>query len=216
MLGSALWLLPPKLSPIEKTLWKLTQDLIPSAFSHVQPFPILYPHITLTSGISDRVTDSEVTNRHEWFRSLPASVQEPPLIRFKSLEIGDRITQKIILPINKEGSLVDLAVQLRATAVEGGNTKAAQSWAAATWTPHVSLLYADADLGHRERSEARVLVEQEGIQLSELGEDFVQAPSTDWRRARILWVDTRGSIADWKVLGEKEITFQENLVSAKD
>ena len=203
LLGSSLWLLPPR--TVEAALSQLTRKTIPSAFGYCNPFPILAPHITLTSGIPDSVTDSSDNARLEWFHSLPLSLDAPPVVSIQSLAVGDRVTQKIILLVHKERSLIDLAVQLRAMAVEGGSMKAAQEWAKTIWMPHITLLYADAELGEIERSQAKQIVQESGIGLQEEGADPKNLEGIPWSRAKVLWVDTRKGIQDWTIIAERPL-----------
>ena len=204
MPGSSLWLLPPRASAIEKKLTELTQKTFPSAFSYAKPFPIMYPHVTLTSYISDSITDRE--DREKWLDSLPLKVKKPPVVQIQVLDIGDIVVQKCTLRVAKEGSLMDLAVRIRAAAAEGDDQEAAKKWAAITYRPHVSMLYADVQLGDEEASKARQLVRKSGIQIPEPGEDAEPSSSGRWEGGRVIWVDTRGEIADWKVLGERDLT----------
>ena len=203
LLGSALWLLPPP--TVEAALSQLIRETIPAAFRYCNPFPILAPHITLTSGIPDSVTDSSDNARLEWFHSLPLCLNAPPVVTIQSLAVGARVTQKIILLVHKERSLVDLAVQLRAMVVEGGSMKTAQDWAKIIWMPHISLLYADAELGEVERSQAKQIVQENGIALQEERANPSNLEGIPWSGAKILWVDTRKGFPDWTVIAERPL-----------
>ena len=123
----------------------------------------------------------------------------------QSLAVGDRVTQKIILLVHKERSLVDLAVQLRAMVVEGASMKAAQEWAKMIWMPHITLLYADAEVGEIERSQAKEIVRESGIALQEEGADTRNLEEIPWSKAKILWVDTRKGIKDWTIIAERPL-----------
>lgn len=203
--GSSLWLLPPPSSLIEKSLLNLTTNIIPSSLPHVKKFPLLLPHLTLTSGIPDSVTDDEGMARQEWFESLPISLTRPSIVRFQTLDIGARVTKKLTLRVAKEGSLVDLAIQLRVMAVEGGSRKAAEEWAKTTWAPHVSLLYADTNIEEDERLEAMKAVKDNGIHLEKNGEEPTEPTYAGWEGGKILWVDTRGEIGGWTILGKRDV-----------
>ena len=137
------------------------------------------------------------------------ALRRPPIVSLQTLEVGDRVTQKISLRIIKEDTLVDLAVQLRAVAVEDGNLEAAKTWATTIWTPHISLLYADTRLGDNERLEAEKLVRENGIRFHDQ-EGCSEASPLVWRGSRILWVDTRGDIENWKILGERDLVILED------
>lgn len=180
---------------------------------------ILSPHLTLTSGIPDSITDDEdPARRREWLDTLavPARVRLP-LVRFQTVDVGQRVTQKIRLGVLREegggGSLIDLAVQLRASAVEGGNVKAAAKWAESVWMPHVSLLYADISVGEEQRLQVIKAVKESGIWLYDDEDDEDERNDDDdkvsitaqWNGGRILWVDTRGDIPAWTVLGERDL-----------
>ena len=203
LLGSSLWLLPPP--TVEAAFSQLTRKRIPSAFGYCNPLPILAPHITLTSGIPDSLTDSSDNTRREWFDSLPLALNAPPVVSIQSLAVGDRVTQKITLLVQKEPSLVDLAVQIRAMVVEGGSMKAAQEWAKTIWMPHISLLYADAEIGEIERSQAKEIVQEIGIALQEEGADPRNTEEIPWTGAKVLWVDTRKDIQDWTIIAERPL-----------
>jgi Cyclic phosphodiesterase-like protein len=143
--------------------------LIPSS-PCAKKFPLLSPHLTLTSGIPDSLTDSESIVHQECLESLSVSLSAPPTVRFLSLDVGERITRKLTLRVAKESTLVDLAIQLRAKAVEGGSREAAGKWVKTTWEPCVSLLYVDTNIGEEKRLEVMKTVTENGIRIEVDGE----------------------------------------------
>ena len=119
--------------------------------------------------------------------------------------VGERSTQKIILLVKKKGSLVDLAIQIRAKAIEDGSIEVAHDWARTSWMPHISLLYADANLDESERERAEKIVKEMGMLSHEGRLDEEGAP---WIGARVLWVDTRQEIRNWTVIGERSLLVE--------
>jgi len=210
MPGSSLWLLPPQSSSIEERLADLITNIVPSIFPGVKSYPIHFPHLTLTSEIPDSVTDREGDARDNWLQSLLPSVSTLPVLRFQSLYIGDIVTQKIVLLVDKDPSLCALAVQIRAAAMEGRNIESAKQSVDKTWMPHVSLLYADTLVGPEKRLEVIEALEQTGIQFQPDGEETALEHSrlSGWEGGSILWVDTRGEIESWKVIGKLDLKLQ--------
>jgi Cyclic phosphodiesterase-like protein len=163
------------------------------------------PHLTLTSGIPDSVTDSESIIRQEWLESLSVSLSAPPIVRFESLDVGERITRKLTIRVAKELTLVDLAIQLRAMAVEGGSREAAEKWVKTTWAPHISLLYADTNIGEEKRLEVIKTVSENGIRIEANGEVPMEPACDGWEGGKIVWADTRGEIGGWRILGTRDL-----------
>ena len=155
------------------------------------------------------MTDDEGVARQEWFESLPVSLARPPIVRFQAVDVGEQVTRKLTLRVVKERSLVDLAVQIRTMAVEGGSREAAEEWAKTTWTPHVSLLYADTNIEEDKRLEAMNAVNENGIRLED-GEEPTEPACTGWEGGKVLWVDTRGDIGGWRILSKKDVEVRAN------
>ena len=131
-------------------------------------------------------------------------------VYFQSLEIGDRITQKVTLRVAKTQSLMDMATQLRAFAVECDNVDAAQQWARTTWMPHVSLLYADTQIGENERLGIGKIIREYEVPLDEHPKESIEPTNASWTGAQVWWVDTRGEIANWKILGKRDLKILKN------
>lgn len=130
-----------------------------------------------------------------------------PIVRFQALDVGERVTQKIVLRAAKERSLIDPTIQLRAIVVEGGNVKAAEEWTRTTWMPHVSLLYANKNVTEDERLQAMKLINENGVHFDGDKDELKDPACAQWKGGRILWVDTRGEITSWRVLGERDLEF---------
>jgi Cyclic phosphodiesterase-like protein len=151
------------------------------------------------------VTDSESIVHQEWLESLSVSLSATPIVRFLSLDVGERITRKLTLRVAKESTLVDLAIQLRAKAVGGGSREAAENWVKTTWAPHVSLLYADTDIGEEKRLEVMKTVIENGIRIEVDGEGPMEPACAQWEGGKLVWVDTRGEIGGWRILGKRDL-----------
>ncbi|KAL9032155.1 MAG: hypothetical protein Q9214_008087, partial [Letrouitia sp. 1 TL-2023] len=116
---------------------------------------------------------------------------------------------KLSIHVSKIPSLTTLATQVRSIVVNNVDKEAAQRWVAQEWVPHLSLLYADTDISEvkkeevlRKLNESGVLMESDG---RETGVEMEGKGYTGWEGGRILWMDTRGEIAGWEVLAERDI-----------
>ena len=84
MPGNSLWLVPPHNHPLNGTLTKLIQEVLPALFiSRNFPVPKFSPHITITSDIPHEISAEET---QKLLDELPLPKSLP--VKLKSVEAG--------------------------------------------------------------------------------------------------------------------------------
>ena len=203
MPGSSLWLLPPSDSKIEDILSTLITKTVPARFPELEATPDFPPHLTLTSDIPSGVTEEEP---QRWLDGLPLSIIDPPFVGFQSLDVGQQFFKKLTLSVQK-APLQNLAVQVRAAAVESGDEAAAKRWVEETYAPHISLLYADIEIDDSKRRYILQDVGDAGIRL--VNEGFLGARKGEgyngWDGGRVVLVPTWKELKDWTIVAERRL-----------
>ena len=203
MPGASLWLVPPSNSEIDEILSTLIAKTVPKRFPELDAPPNFPPHLTLTSDIAPEFMSE---NPQEWLDGLPVSVIQPPSVNLQSLDIGQQYFKKLTLS-SKKAPLQDLAVQARAAAVEDGDEVAATQWFGENYAPHVSLLYADVDIGETKRREVLDDLIQAGIRLETEGllGGKEREGHNGWDGGRMVLVETWKELKDWAIVAERTI-----------
>ena len=136
-----------------------------------------------------------------------------PIVRFESIEEAQRLTKKLSIHVAKSDSLVDLAIQMRMAVVEKGDADAARRWVLEEWVPHVSLLYADTEVGEEKRREITRKLKEAGVIMEKYGGE-VEGDGCQrcdgWVGGSLLWMDTRGEIEEWTVIEERKIESEKS------
>lgn len=198
-----MWLVPPKGSHVEKLLSKLIATIIPQHFPELKSPPGFLPHLTLTSDIPEEALSN---GPQSWLDGLPLALDVPPYVTFGSLDVGEPFFRKLTLQVRKH-HLYDLPTQIRAAAVERGDAVAAELWAAEDYTPHVSLLYADLNIGEGKRQD--ILQDLDKAEISLRDEGAFQGKENEgyngWIGGRILLVSTWKVLEKWAVIAERDL-----------
>lgn len=203
MPGSSLWLVPPSGSKIENVLSKLISKTIPARFPELGTTPDFPPHLTLTSDVPESITENEP---QEWLNNLSLSTGDIPSVSFQSLDVGQQFFRKLTLSVPK-APLQDLAVKVRAFAVEKGDEAAAKRWVEETYEPHLSLLYADNEIDESKRRRILWDLAAAGIQLAKEG--FLGPSNAEehdgWTHGRIVLVPTWKEPKYWTIVAERSL-----------
>ena len=203
MSGASLWLVPPKDSPIDTILTQLIMRAVPQHFPQLKSTPTFSPHLTLTSDIAQ---DAVSERPQSWLDSLPLALDRLPHVMFETLDVGEPFFRKLTLSTAKD-PLLEVAVQIRATAVENGDAAAARRWAEDVYAPHVSLLYADLEITEEKRVEILGDLDRVGIKLK--NEGALRGEENEgydgWAGGKIVLVSTWKKLEDWAVTAERPL-----------
>ncbi|KAI5805929.1 2',3'-cyclic-nucleotide 3'-phosphodiesterase [Geopyxis carbonaria] len=202
-LGHSLWLIPHPTSPLHAALSTLISRTLPA---HFTPSPIAHtsftPHLTLTS----LVPTTPATAHQIHSIKLPEAA---PVVRFSSLEAGEKFFTKLTLQVQKDPALVALAVACRAEFVTGGNRKEAERWGREAYVPHVSLVYHEEE---REAVAARIeglseAVREAGILTGAEAEGEMKGEEWmgGWKGGRLVLVNTSAPLEEWRILAERQL-----------
>lgn len=139
----------------------------------------------------------------EWLQNIPLALEKEPTVNFRSLDVSDVFFKKLTISVAKD-PLHDIAVQIRAAAVEKKNTAAAERWAKDIYAPHVSLLYGDLKIDEKTRVEILKTLDQTGLRLETEGALRSEKEGlSGWSGGRIVLVSTFVDIKDWSVLADR-------------
>lgn len=139
----------------------------------------------------------------EWLQNIPLALDKEPTVNFQSLDVSDAFFKKLTVNAAKD-PLHDIAVQIRAAAVEKGDTAAAERWAKDNYAPHVSLLYGDLEIDEETRVEILKALDQTGLRLETEGALRKENEGLNgWSGGRIVLVSTFVDIKDWAVLADR-------------
>lgn len=136
---------------------KLINETLPPFWS--EKVLSFQPHMTITSDVSPDLDPKAVVS--------DIQVRELPVVKFKSVNLGETHFTKCTLHLEKTDSIMELVTHCRALYVTNGDVQKATQWAQEDFTPHVSLVYADetpVDVIHKIEEE----VKKAGIRLSGL------------------------------------------------
>lgn len=204
MPGASLWLVPPPSSDIDEILSTLITRTVPNRFPELGAAPPNFPpHLTLTSDIAPEVVGD---NPQAWLDGLSISLTESPSVNLQSLDIGQPFFKKLTLS-SKKAPLQELAVQARAAAVEDGDEGAAMEWFGEKYAPHVSLLYADIEIGESKRREVLDDLIQAGVRLETEGllGGREREGHDGWDGGRMVLVETWKELKDWETVAERTV-----------
>ena len=139
-----------------------------------------------------------------WLDSLSLNLKALPKVVFKSLDVGTPFFRKLTLSAMKD-PLYEVAFQIRTAAVLNGDIDAAKHWAEEEYAPHVSLLYADLEIGEIKCKEILRNLEVAGIKLNMKGApDANDSEGFDgWTGGRIVLVSTWKKLEKWAVIAER-------------
>ena len=193
--------MPLENSDIDSLLSRLITTTIPQHFPELKSPPKFSPHLTLTSDISEKAFGSDP---QAWLDHLPLALEDIPTVTLRSLDVGEPFFKKLTLGAAKD-PLQDIASQVRAAAVEDGNATAARRWAIEDYSPHISLLYANVEIGEEKRQEILQILGQAGIGLEAEKASPSGKPFEGWRGGRIVLVSTWKELEDWAVLAERQL-----------
>lgn len=207
MPGASLWLIPPSKSDIHEILSTLIAKTVPARFPELDAPPNFPPHLTLTSDIAPETVGE---NPQEWLDGLSISVSEPPSVNLQSLDVSQQFFKKLTLS-SKKAPLQELAVQARAAAVEGGDDVAAMQWFGENYAPHVSLLYADIDIGESRRREVLDDLIEAGVRLETEGllGGREREGHDGWDGGQMVLVETWRELKDWTIVAERTISINQ-------
>ena len=198
-----MWLVPPKDSQIGKILSSLTNFIVPAYFHVEECTPISLPHLTLTSDIPIEALGDRPQLWMEWLQNIPLALDKEPTVKLQSLDVSDAFFKKLTVSAAKD-PLHEIAVQIRAAAVEKGDTAAAERWAKDNYAPHVSLLYGDLEIDEERRVEILKALDQTGLRLETEGVLCKENEALNgWSGGRIVLVSTFVDIKDWAVLADR-------------
>ncbi|KAL7275209.1 hypothetical protein RUND412_001857 [Rhizina undulata] len=188
-MGASLWLLPPAGSEIEAKLSELINGTIPPRFAAHETVPNFPPHITLTSEVPVDLDPQAVVDGID--------VGDLPEVVLKSFVIGETFFTRGTLHAEKTPSLTALTLSCRQTHAFGGQSfDEAEKWLTQSWTPHLSLVYANvfpvpAEIVDGVEADIR----DAGIELRKDG----------WVGGKIVLVSCSKPIEEWVTLAERDL-----------
>ena len=162
--------------------------------------------MTLTSDITLPPDITGQKQAQRWVHDMPLPNKYDVDIRFASLDVGPQYFKKISLNVNK-GPLETFGTHVRSAAAENGDMAAATNWTKETWTPHVSLMYADIEVTAEKRQEILHVVLEAGIRIGkeqELPKDG-NGDYSGWNGGRVALVATWKELRDWEVIALRAI-----------
>lgn len=131
----SLWLVPPADHPITNVLSDLITTKIPSLPGVTSTPPKFRPHITLTTGIPQDLTDPQ-----QWLDSLDLGNATQTDVRLLQLDVEDRYFKRVTLRVEM-GGVQGLASRMRKAKVGLlGKPMEDADEEGKTYSPHLSLM----------------------------------------------------------------------------
>lgn len=215
-LGTALWLMPKKHSPLYDALHTIIDGLKPL----LDDGHTFEPHLTITANIQvyNQAQVDEILNR-----ALAASRAVPAInIIFTDLSYGSQFFKKVFFTVEPSRELISLARICREEFVTTPKAiskekhyaalphqdqqrivdRAAQdaaNWVNADYDPHLSLVYSDT------YPVDEALQRMIDTRLSDVfGADYARK-GLGWTNGRLQLVKCEGPVEEWEVLGHRDI-----------
>jgi 2',3'-cyclic-nucleotide 3'-phosphodiesterase len=215
-IGTALWLMPKKHSPLYDALHNITDGLKP-LFDDGHTFE---PHVTITTNISvsNQAQVDEILNR-----ALAASRAVPAInVVFTGLSYGSQFFKKVYFTVEPNAELVSLARICREEFVTTPKAvssekhyaalppqdrqniadralREAAEWVRTEYDPHLSLVYSDS-YPVDEASQRTI-----DTRLSDVFGNEYATKGLGWTNGRLQLVRCEGPVEEWEVLGYRDI-----------